>query len=127
MDDGACAGADDHPSMRRALVRIVTEHADLCLVGDAEDGRHARELVAAERPDVALLDVRSQHFTDLSVEPREFIDAGDTVAVVARISATGSAGSVRVDSLHLGRLRDRKAVSFTEYMDTGRTLQATES
>jgi ketosteroid isomerase-like protein len=69
----------------------------------------------------------SQHFTDLSVEPREFIDAGDTVAVVACISATGSAGSVQVDSLHLCWLRDRRAVSFTEYTDTARTLQATES
>src|SRR5215831_16792594 len=50
--------ADDHPAMRRALARLVDEHGELELVGEAVDGEQAAELIAALEPDVALLDVR---------------------------------------------------------------------
>jgi two-component system, NarL family, nitrate/nitrite response regulator NarL len=50
--------ADDHPAMRRALARLVEEHAALELVGEAADGEQAVQLIDALEPDVALLDVR---------------------------------------------------------------------
>lgn len=66
----------------------------------------------------------SQYWQELNVEPEELIDAGDTIAVVARITGTGAAGSTEIQSLHLWRMRDGKATSFTEYTDTARELQA---
>src|SRR2546421_8957755 len=50
--------ADDHPAMRGALARLVREHQELELVGEAGDGEQAMEMVEALTPDVALLDVR---------------------------------------------------------------------
>jgi two-component system, NarL family, nitrate/nitrite response regulator NarL len=50
--------ADDHPAMRGALARLVREHPQLELVGEAADGEQALELIEALSPDVALLDVR---------------------------------------------------------------------
>ena len=61
---------------------------------------------------------------DLSVEPEEFIDAGDTVVVVARDRATGAGGEIDSTVIHLWRMRDGKAVSFTEFMDTAKSLEA---
>src|SRR3954454_9991232 len=50
--------ADDHPLFREAIVRAVRERPDLELVGEASSGREALELVRAEKPDVAVLDLK---------------------------------------------------------------------
>src|SRR6266487_5509474 len=50
--------ADDHPVYRGAIVAIVDGHPDLELVGQAEDGRAALELIARVGPDIAVLDLR---------------------------------------------------------------------
>ena len=62
----------------------------------------------------------------LSVEPEEFIDAGDTVVVLARDRATGAGGTFDDRTVHLWRMRDGKAISFTEFLDTAKSLQAFE-
>jgi two-component system nitrate/nitrite response regulator NarL len=68
--------ADDHPAMRRALARLVSEQAELELVGEAADGEQAVAMTAARLPDVALLDVR--------------MPALDGLAVLRRIVAEGA-------------------------------------
>jgi two-component system nitrate/nitrite response regulator NarL len=50
--------ADDHPAMRGALARLVREHGALELVGEVADGEQAISMIARQRPDVALVDVR---------------------------------------------------------------------
>jgi two-component system nitrate/nitrite response regulator NarL len=50
--------ADDHPAMRRALARLVSDDEAFELVAEAVDGDNALELIEELRPDVALLDVR---------------------------------------------------------------------
>jgi uncharacterized protein len=64
------------------------------------------------------------HWQELSVEPEEFIDGGDTIVVVARVRGTAAAGSLDQKHVHIWRMRDGKAASFTEYSDTARALQA---
>jgi two-component system nitrate/nitrite response regulator NarL len=59
--------ADDHPAMRRALARLVDEHPELELAGEAVDGEQAVELVAALDPDVALVDVRMPKLDGLAL------------------------------------------------------------
>jgi ketosteroid isomerase-like protein len=53
----------------------------------------------------------------------EFIDGGDTIVVIVRDHATGPNGSVDSEAVHLWRMRDGKAVSFTEYADAAPVLQ----
>lgn len=50
--------ADDHPLFREALAATVRRHSQLELVGEAEAGRQALELIRKHRPDVAVLDLR---------------------------------------------------------------------
>jgi two-component system nitrate/nitrite response regulator NarL len=49
--------ADDHPLFREALATTVRRHSQLELVGEAEAGRQALDLIKEQRPDVAVLDL----------------------------------------------------------------------
>ncbi|MGQ4267460.1 response regulator [Nocardiopsis changdeensis] len=50
--------ADDQEMIRAGLRTIVDSAPGLSVVGEAADGRRARELAAALRPDVVLMDLR---------------------------------------------------------------------
>lgn len=65
-----------------------------------------------------------EYWEELRVEPEEFIDAGETIVVLIRLSGKGAGGSIDSRSLHLWRMRDGKAAGFREYPDTARVLQA---
>ena len=94
--------ADDHPAMRRALARLVIEHASLELVGEATDGVEAIELVEAAAPDVAVVDVRMPNLDGLALVKRLqaqcspvrvlFISGYDDRAIVNEAIAQGGAG-----------------------------------
>jgi ketosteroid isomerase-like protein len=64
----------------------------------------------------------AEQFEAISVEPQEYIDAGDTVVVIVRDRATGPGGTADTLAAHLWRMREGKAVSFTEFGDTARML-----
>src|SRR5579871_3099233 len=49
--------ADDHSVMRSGLRALLQQYPDLQVVGEANDGREALDLVETLRPDVAVLDV----------------------------------------------------------------------
>ncbi|MPZ84992.1 MAG: response regulator [Actinophytocola sp.] len=50
--------ADDHELVRMGLRVLISREPDLDLVGEATSGAEALALVAGERPDVLLLDIR---------------------------------------------------------------------
>jgi two-component system, NarL family, nitrate/nitrite response regulator NarL len=49
---------DDHPIFREGLVRALSSSGSVNVVGEADDGPTALELIKTHRPDVALLDYR---------------------------------------------------------------------
>ena len=49
---------DDHEVVRIGLRRLIEEHDDLVLVGEAASGAEALQMLPAVRADVAVLDVR---------------------------------------------------------------------
>ncbi len=66
---------DDEPPARDLLRAYVEERADLALAGEADSGASALEVIAAQRPDVVLLDVQ--------------MPAGDGFSVLEQLAARG--------------------------------------
>ena len=50
--------ADDQPLVRAALRMVITDAADIEVVGEAGDGGEAVEVAGRERPDVVVMDIR---------------------------------------------------------------------
>lgn len=59
--------ADDEPIARRGLLRLLTKSPQVIVVGEAGDGATALQLIRAEKPDVAFLDVQMPGGTGLEV------------------------------------------------------------
>ncbi len=49
--------ADDHAVVRQGLKQIITDEADMQVVGEAETGAQVLQLVAADNPNVVILDI----------------------------------------------------------------------
>ncbi len=92
---------DDHRLVRAGLVRLLDAEADLRVTGQAGDGAQAVELVAAEQPDVVLMDL-SMPVLDGVAATRTITAAHPGIAVVVltsfaesgRVTAALRAGAV---------------------------------
>lgn len=49
--------ADDHAMLRQGLALLIDSQPDMCVVGQAANGREAVTLASLEKPDVVVLDV----------------------------------------------------------------------
>jgi DNA-binding NarL/FixJ family response regulator len=48
---------DDHPLVREGLSTLLGQQPDLIVCGQAEDAPHALRAIAADKPDVAIVDI----------------------------------------------------------------------
>jgi DNA-binding NarL/FixJ family response regulator len=48
---------DDHPMIRHGMRELISQEADLTVVGDAEDAHEALKAIETLKPDVALIDI----------------------------------------------------------------------
>ena len=84
--------ADDHPLYRQGIVRAL-EAAGGIVVGEAGDGVDALELIAAHRPDVAVVDVSMPALDGIDVVERLAAHGPDVPVVL--LSAFGDEPLVR--------------------------------
>ena len=60
-------------------------------------------------------------YTELRVTPEQYVETGDTVTVLGRhLGRTRAGRELDVPFVHVWRLKDGRAVSFTEFFDTAR-------
>lgn len=99
---------DDHPLFREGVVRALSLSGSVNVVGEADDGPAALELIKAQRPDVALLDYRMPGLDGAQVAAAVrgqelptrvlLISAHDEPAIVYQALQQGAAGFVLKDS-----------------------------
>ncbi len=117
--------ADDVEALR-ALVRIaLEEHPDLQVIGEAEDGRHAVEMVRELRPHVVLLDVSMPGYDGLEA----LIEIRRDAPEVAVVMLSGFAASrLAPQALELGaHAYLEKGASFDEIARAVRAAAAAHS
>ena len=59
--------AEDHSLVREGTHRILEQYSDMTVVGEAEDGERALELIERLQPDVAILDIRMPKINGVEV------------------------------------------------------------
>lgn len=62
--------ADDHAVVRVGIRRLLSKTADICVVGESENGLEALNLVRKYHPDVLLLDMEMPLMNGLEVTER---------------------------------------------------------
>jgi DNA-binding NarL/FixJ family response regulator len=77
---------DDHPAIREALAIRIARTPDLSVCGEAEDVAGAMRIVAAEKPDVAIVDLS--------------LKSGDGIDLIKHIKARDKHARVLVWSMH---------------------------
>lgn len=73
--------ADDHPIFRKGLRQVIEADPGLKVVGEADDGVGALELIRASRPEVAVLDVDMPRQDGVAVA-REVRESGLEVKLI---------------------------------------------
>jgi NarL family two-component system response regulator LiaR len=59
--------ADDHSLMRAGTRHILEQYPDFEIIGEAEDGYQALEMIKTLKPDVAILDIRMPKLNGIEV------------------------------------------------------------
>ncbi|MTD16931.1 response regulator [Nakamurella sp. YIM 132087] len=99
---------DDHPFFRDGVIRGLTQSGRVQIVGEAGDGREAIDVIAAETPDVAVVDYQMPDLDGIAVVHAVTRDGGSTrilllsaftdSAIVFRALEEGAAGYLSKDA-----------------------------
>jgi DNA-binding NarL/FixJ family response regulator len=82
-----CVVAEPHQAMRDSLA-LLLEHEGYSIIGSASTAREALDLIAALRPDLAVLDLRLRDMSGIEVA-REAKRLGFAGAIVIHTASTG--------------------------------------
>ena len=74
--------ADDHEMVRRGLVATLADAGRWTVVAQADNGRQAVELVAAHKPDIAILDLSMPELNGLDATRRILIAEPQTRVLI---------------------------------------------
>jgi len=79
--------ADDHKLIRGGLVLVVQQQPDLTVIGEADDGRQAVEMVKSLKPDVVVMDIGMPNLNGIEAARQITAAYSDTAVVMLSIHA----------------------------------------
>ncbi|MBI2288662.1 MAG: response regulator transcription factor, partial [Chloroflexi bacterium] len=74
--------AEDHSLMRVGTRRILEQYPDLSVVGEADDGQQALDLITRLQPDIAILDIRMPKLNGIALVRRMKESSPNTKALI---------------------------------------------
>ena len=80
--------ADDHPVVRRGVRALLEAESDFSVIGEAEDGRQAIDLVERLQPNVLVVDVQIPGLNGLEVTRQVGLRVRETRILVLSMHAT---------------------------------------
>jgi len=81
MKDNAIIIADDHPLLLKGLNDFLVER-NYNIIGSANDGREAYNLIAKTKPDIAILDIQMPYLSGLEIAQQCKTNSIDTKIVL---------------------------------------------
>ena len=84
--------ADDHKLIRAGLVLVVQQQPDFSVIGEADDGRQAVQMVESLKPDVVVMDIGMPNLN--GIEAARQITAGRPETAVVILSMHADEGYV---------------------------------
>ena len=82
--------ADDHGIVRQGLRSLIEQQPDMELIGEAEDGRKALELVRKLRPDIVIMDISMPNLNGIDAT-KAIVGEFPDIKVIALSMHTGAA------------------------------------
>jgi ketosteroid isomerase-like protein len=107
----ASFGQGDIPAVLSGFADDIDWSAPASVFGDPAHA-HGREGVGA------FFSLLPGYFPELHVEPKEYVDGGDTVVAIGHHVGRGAKGSFDADFVHVWTFRGGKVTSFHEVADT---------
>jgi DNA-binding NarL/FixJ family response regulator len=117
--------ADDHGLMRQGTRQILEQCPDLNVVGEAEDGRQALQVIEQLRPDVAIVDVRMPGLNGIELVQRMKELSPETAALILTAYDDDEYILALMEAGALGYLL--KTARGAELMDTVRRVHRGET
>ncbi len=74
--------ADDHHLVRQGIRALLERQPEILVIGEAQDGRQALDLVRATHPDVLLLDINMPLLNGIEVTRRMREASSDTKVII---------------------------------------------
>lgn len=59
--------ADDHPIFRKGLREVILEEKNFTIIGEAENGKEALEIISSKKPDIAIMDMEMPQMSGIEV------------------------------------------------------------
>jgi len=116
---------DDEPLARRGMRRLVARQSGYVVVGEANTGRSARDLILSDRPDIVLLDVQMPDGSGLeAIRGMPAAERPVTVFVTAHDNFAVDAFGVRAVDYVLKPFTDSRLIEALEHARESHAFRA---